>query len=118
MQTTVLRVLLILVLITMGALSVNASEDKGAEQLKLDGGSRGVVPFPHHRHQAVLGDCNVCHTLFPKESGGIARLKQEGKLVKKQVMNKHCIKCHKAQKKLGNPSGPKTCSKCHVKEKP
>lgn len=115
-EEMVLRIFFVLVVIFMSPFSAVAEEDRGAAQLTLDGGSRGVVPFPHHRHQNTLGDCNACHNLFPKELGGIQRLKKEGKLVKKQVMNKHCIKCHKAQKKLGNPSGPKTCSKCHLKQ--
>ena len=98
------------------AASAVAMENRGAEKIAIDGGSRGIVPFPHHRHQNVLGDCQVCHILFPQEKGGIKRLKKEGKLIKKQVMNKHCIKCHKDQKKMGNPSGPSTCSKCHQKK--
>lgn len=109
------RIMLGMVVLMMAVVSAIAMENKGAETISLDGGSRGLVPFPHHRHQSVLGDCQVCHVLFPQEVGGITRLKKEGALVKKQVMNKHCIKCHKAQKKMGNPSGPSTCSKCHVK---
>lgn len=97
--------------------SAVALENQGAAQISLDGGSRGVVLFPHHRHQTVLNDCQACHTLFPQEQGGIIRLKKEGKLVKKQVMNKHCIKCHKAIKRTGAKSGPTTCSKCHMKKK-
>jgi hypothetical protein len=42
-------------------------------------------------------------------------MKAQGKLKPKHVMNKMCIKCHRAEKKAGNPSGPLTCSKCHVK---
>jgi len=107
----------VLVLGLLGAAGVMAIENKGAAQITLDGGSRGVVLFPHHRHQNALNDCKICHTLFPQEQGGIARLKQDGKLVKKQVMNKHCIKCHKAKKKDGIKTGPTTCSKCHIKAK-
>ena len=106
-----------LVLALTGVLGAVVVENRGAEQISVDGGSRGVVPFPHHRHQNVLADCNVCHTLFPQEQGGIARLKEEGVLVKKQVMNKHCIKCHRDKKKAGDATGPTTCAKCHVKDK-
>lgn len=113
MLKQILYGVLVMMILAVGAV---AMENKGAEQITMEGGSRGIVPFPHHRHQNVLGDCQVCHTLFPQEKGGIERLKKEGKLVKKQVMNKHCIKCHKAQKRMGNPSGPSTCSKCHVKK--
>lgn len=107
----------ILILMLASAWTVFAVQNGGAEQISLEGGSRGVVPFPHHRHQNTLQDCNVCHNLFPQEKGGIERLKSEGKLVKKQVMNKHCIKCHKNLKRQGSPTGPTTCAKCHVKEK-
>ena len=41
--------------------------------------------------------------------------KTKKKLEKKHVMNKLCIKCHKAEKKAGKPYGPTTCSKCHIR---
>ena len=91
------------------------SADNGAEEMLLEGGSRGNVPFPHRTHQEVLGDCNKCHDLFPQETGAITRLKKAGDLKKKQVMNKSCVKCHKSMKKGGGKSGPTTCSKCHVR---
>ena len=84
--------------------------------MTLEGGSRGRVPFPHLRHQTGLRDCQVCHALFPQERLSIERLKSEGQLVKKQVMNTLCIKCHRAEASAGNPSGPKTCAQCHVRE--
>lgn len=93
-----------------------AQGDKGAPKINLDGGSRGMVPFPHNQHQTTLKDCQVCHTLFPQEQGGIKRLKKEGKLIQKQVMNKHCIKCHKSTKRRGDKSGPTKCGECHVKK--
>ncbi len=92
-----------------------AVENKGAEQIILDGGKRGAVHFHHHLHQNMLGDCKICHSLFPQEPGVIARLKQEEKLVPKQIMNKLCVKCHKAKKQAGQPAGPVTCTKCHHK---
>jgi hypothetical protein len=103
------------ILVAMGACAAVALETKGAESITLDGGSRGVVSFPHYRHQSALGDCNACHSLFPQEQGVIMRLKQEGKLAGKQVMNKHCIKCHRAEKKAGKKAGPVSCSQCHNK---
>jgi hypothetical protein len=102
-------------LVVMGACAAVALENKGAETFTLDGGSRGVVPFPHYRHQNALADCNACHTLFPQEQGAIMRLKQEGKLAAKQVMNKHCIKCHRSEKRAGKSAGPLSCAKCHQK---
>ena len=91
------------------------AKNMGAKEIQLAGGSRGDVPFPHLGHQKKLGDCNVCHGLFPQAKGGIQKLIGEGKLKSKQVMNKHCIKCHKAEKRAGNPTGPTTCAKCHIK---
>ena len=105
----------ICIVIAMGTSAAMALAQMGAEHLALEGGSRGVVPFPHHLHQRTLGDCNACHTLFPQEIGAIERLKSEGKLVKKQVMNKHCIKCHRAEKRAGKKAGPLSCAKCHQK---
>ena len=107
----------VLILVLGGVLVAAAVEKRGAALINIDGGTRGKVPFPHHRHQDLLGDCNVCHTHFPQEQGGIARFKKEGRLITKQVMVKHCIKCHKANKGTGNATGPTTCAKCHVKEK-
>jgi hypothetical protein len=92
-----------------------AAENKGAGQINIDGGSRGDVPFPHHAHQDRLNDCNICHSVFPQETEALRKLKDSGDLAPKHVMNKQCIKCHKAEKKAGNKNAPTTCSKCHVK---
>jgi len=110
------RVCMALILTVSLAAAALAAVDKGAESISLDGGSRGRVPFPHHRHQGALKDCRVCHDLFPQEKDSIHKLKGEGHLVSKQVMNKLCITCHKAEEKAGKPSGPKTCAQCHVRE--
>jgi hypothetical protein len=103
MLTRLLYGTLVVMLLAGGAM---ATANKGAEQISLDGGSRGNISFPHHLHQNALNNCQVCHTLFPQEKGSIDRLKQQGKLQNKQVMNTLCIQCHKARKKMG---------KCHVK---
>lgn len=95
---------------------VYAVENKGSAQIDIFGGSRGKVPFPHHAHQSRIGDCNVCHASFPQEPDALAKYKDSGQLKKKEVMNKQCIKCHKAEKAAGNPSGPTTCSKCHTRK--
>ncbi len=103
------------ILIAVGVCGAAAVENKGTEIISLDGGSRGAVSFPHQRHQNALGDCNVCHALFPQEPGAIVRLKQEGKLAGKQVMNKNCIRCHRAEKRAGKKAGPVSCTQCHTK---
>jgi len=98
------------------ALSAVPAENKGAAEIKLAGGETGAVPFPHHRHQEKLEDCNICHSFYPQKTGVIEELKAQGKLQKKQVMNKLCIKCHKEKKQQGLAAGPTTCTKCHMKE--
>ena len=113
MKTRLLFVLLLMISITI-VVAVQA-ENKGAENISIFGGSRGDVPFPHHAHQDRLKDCNTCHASFPQEADSLKKMKEAGKLKPKQVMNKQCVKCHKDEKKAGNPTGPTTCSKCHVK---
>jgi hypothetical protein len=96
--------------------SVTATDqNKGAEDLSLYGGKIGKVPFPHHKHQAALGDCMICHDLYSQEPGIIEELKRNQTLKKKQVMNKQCTKCHREKKKAGAKTGPTTCKSCHVK---
>ena len=90
--------------------------ERGAEDMVLSGGKRGEVPFPHHRHQDALKDCQICHKLFPQEEGVIEALKAKGELKKKKVMN-NCTSCHKKMAKAGQKSGPKSCKDCHVKKK-
>ena len=91
-----------------------AVEDKGAESIAMNGGSRGSVAFPHGRHQGVFVDCMPCHEIFPKESQVIDKMKAEGKLKKKEVMNM-CKKCHKDLSKKGQKTGPVVCKDCHQK---
>lgn len=102
-----------------GAMVVSsmATQNKGAENIEINGGTRGNVPFPHRQHQARIGDCKICHSVFPQKSGSIAELKAAGTLKKKYVMNKLCTKCHKEKKNAGQKSGPTTCTKCHIKAK-
>jgi hypothetical protein len=112
------EIAVMVVLVTLGvfALAVEAQNNKGAEQIKLAGGTQGVVPFPHHRHQNALGDCLVCHNAFAQAKGSIAQAQAEGRLVKKQVMNAQCIQCHRDLKQAGKNAGPTICVKCHIKE--
>ena len=107
----VISIIAVLSIATIGI----ALENKGAEELEMPGGVRGNVPFPHHRHQNALGNCDVCHLLFPQVRGSIEKLKAEGKLKKKHVMNTLCTKCHRQRKKAGKKSGPISCTTCHHK---
>ncbi len=90
-----------------------ATEYVGADQMTLNGRSRGNVAFSHHEHQKVVGDCSVCHTLFPQQTGAIDAKKDAGDLSAKQVMNTLCIKCHREKKAAGEATGPVSCSQCH-----
>ena len=96
--------------------SAAPAENRGAAEIQLAGGETGNVPFPHHRHQEKLNDCNICHAFYPQKAGVIEALKAQGKFKKKQVMNKLCIKCHREKKMEGIQTGPTTCAKCHMKE--
>lgn len=119
-----MKVRLVLISISMVALIAGSStavslavENQGAEKIELDGGKRGNIPFPHRQHQKNLGDCQICHSVFPQEPGAIEKLKTQGTLKKKYVMNKLCTKCHREKKREGKPSGPTSCAKCHIREK-
>ena len=90
------------------------AENRGAEKIVLQGGKLGAVPFSHNMHQSSLGDCNVCHTLFPRVSGTIEKLKIEGKLKKREVMTQ-CEVCHKQRATAGQNTGPIKCAECHKK---
>ena len=119
MKLKLFLILVSIAVILSGVMAVSsmATQNKGAENIEIDGGKRGKIPFPHRQHQAQLGDCQICHTVFPQKAGSIKELKAEGKLKKKYVMNKLCTKCHKEKKRAGQKSGPTSCAKCHIKEK-
>jgi hypothetical protein len=113
--------LAMILLVLAGALSVLVipvcaqTQNKGAAEIVIEGGTLGNVHFPHQRHQAKLVDCAICHSLYPEKAGAIEQLKAEGKLTKKQIMNEQCTKCHKERKQAGEKAGPTTCTQCHVK---
>ena len=92
------------------------TQNTGAAEIVLDGGTSGNVTFPHQRHQAKLVDCTICHSAYPQKAGAIEALKAQGKLAKKQIMNEQCTKCHKEKKQAGEKAGPTTCTTCHVKQ--
>lgn len=78
----------------------------------LSGGTFGDVPFAHEAHQSALDSCDGCHDLFPKTSGAVERLKSEGRLYSRQVMNQ-CTSCHLMRERNGLKTGPTSCSGCH-----
>jgi hypothetical protein len=91
------------------------TQNTGAAEIVLEGGTSGNVRFPHRQHQEKLVDCATCHAAFPQKAGAIEELKAQGKLAKKQIMNEQCTKCHKEKKQAGEKAGPTTCTTCHVK---
>ena len=95
--------------------AIAAAANQGPETIDIFGGQSGKVHFTHARHQNRIGDCNVCHGVFPQETDAIKRMKESGALKPKKVMNLQCIKCHKAEKQAGKPHGPVTCTTCHQK---
>ncbi len=108
-----MNIKLSVMLISIAAIVIGSSvafsgndQNKGAKSIEIDGGTRGKVPFPHHRHQENLADCTICHSIFPQKPGSIEELKAQGKLKKKYVMNKLCTKCHKEIKKAGRQDRP------------
>jgi c(7)-type cytochrome triheme protein len=108
-----------LVLMFIGSLSlilISAAppENKGAPEISIDAASKGHVGFPHRRHQESLGDCKLCHTLFPQEANSIRKNITAGTLKKKEVMG-HCRDCHSKKVAAGEKAGPTSCAKCHPK---
>ncbi len=99
---------------TVFSAGVMATEvtQKGPEKITLDGGQKGMVDFPHRQHQTTLGNCKICHDIFPQKLGVIKDLKDQGQLEKKRVMN-HCRDCHRSRVKQGKKAGPTSCRKCH-----
>lgn len=93
----------------------NTVETKGATKIKIDGGRRGLVSFPHRRHQQRLQDCQICHATFEQVADSIKTAKAQNRLAPKQVMKKLCISCHRSQKAKELDAGPTTCSKCHTR---
>jgi len=111
-----MKKLLLLIMGLFLIISMAYAINKGQEKITLDGGKRGVVPFPHRLHQKALADdCNICHKVFPQKSGSIKQMKADKKLKSKEIMNKHCISCHKKLRRKNKPHGPTSCSKCHDK---
>ena len=88
----------------------------GQKRILIPSANQGEVKFPHQQHQEALKDCMLCHDLYPQQPGAIQDLMQKGTLGPKQVMNKQCVKCHKARKEAGEKTGPVACKDCHAKK--
>jgi len=92
-----------------------AGQTQGRKEISLYGGKSGPILFPHHLHQAVVKDCQICHVDFAQKEGALEAAKKSGALKQKQVMNDTCLKCHRDLKKAGEKSGPTNCKHCHKK---
>jgi hypothetical protein len=112
-RNSILGILVAILIVGLAAMVTAA--DKGPANIDIYGGSSGNVPFPHLQHQDRIQDCNVCHAVFGQETDAIKKMKTQGVIKPKKVMNLQCIKCHKDEKRAGRPSGPLTCKTCHVK---
>jgi hypothetical protein len=95
-----------------GAAGGEGADQYGLEHMILSGGSQGDVPFPHALHQMVTGDCQVCHALFEKHNGSIAKAQEAGDLGKREVM-RQCTTCHREARQAQKPHGPVSCNNCH-----
>jgi len=86
----------------------------GPATITLDAsGHMGKVQFPHRVHQKTLGNCQICHKLFPKKADAIQSAIKAGTLHKMQVMNDLCKACHQKRKSEGKAAGPTDCRGCH-----
>lgn len=108
-------VMIALIIFLGYAIGASVDQNMGAEQIILEGGQAGKIPFPHRLHQETIGNCEQCHDMFAQQLGSIEQLKAEGKLKKKQVMNQNCTRCHREKNNEGVKSGPTSCTGCHHK---
>ena len=115
MNRNIFAIAITTALIAILPMAAANAADQGPDKIDIFGGKQGKVPFPHAQHQDRLKDCQICHSVFPQETDAIKKLKAQGTLEKKKVMNLQCLKCHKQEKKAGKPHGPVTCRNCHVK---
>ena len=115
MKLNIFVIAIVTAFISILPMAAANAANQGPEQIDIFGGERGNVPFPHAQHQDRIKDCSICHSVFPQETDAIKKLKAQGTLKQKKVMNLQCIKCHKQEKRAGKPHGPVTCSTCHVK---
>jgi c(7)-type cytochrome triheme protein len=104
---------ILLLLLAAICTAAYAETNKGAALINLYSGKKKSIQFPHATHQTSIGDCSVCHTLFPMTKDTIRERIEQGTMEKKTVMNK-CRDCHKAMEAENKKTGPTSCSKCHT----
>jgi hypothetical protein len=109
------RIVLFCLILFVISTTIVFAQNKGKNEILIDGGKQGSITFPHQLHQDNGNDCMVCHASFPQKEGALKASQKAGVLKKKQVMNKTCLKCHRDSKKAGKTYGPVRCSGCHIK---
>ena len=92
--------------------ALGVEQYKGVDNMLLEAGRFGAVPFEHKKHHVAVKDCASCHDLFPKARGSISRLKSGGRLHRRQVMDQ-CTSCHFDRAQKGKKTGPTSCGGCH-----
>ena len=102
-------------LVMMVGVTAVFAQDKGQAHPTIDynGKSKKVANFPHHEHQANLGDCKICHHKSDGTTHKACKTchgaKADGAKPKmKDAAHKRCKGCHKKGKK-----GPTKCKGCH-----
>lgn len=89
------------------------AENQGAEIIILKSEDFDSVHLSHILHEIKLGDCQVCHKLYAKETDAIEKSVRTGILKRKQVMDQ-CEGCHSETAIAGKRSGPTSCKGCHM----
>jgi hypothetical protein len=100
-----------------------ATASFGADVITLKA-SNGNVTFNHKKHlEAASNNCLKCHHTWKKGeiSGKLCnechKDKAEGKaLSAKDAFHKDCQGCHKELTEAKKPTGPTSCTQCHVKK--
>lgn len=104
-----MRLLVVLILLSL-SVSQHSLAAEGPKEIEFP--SRwGIVTFQHHRHQARVPDCLVCHHQGA-EMGACSSC--HGVLpttpLSKDVLHKQCKDCHREKR------GPTECAGCHNPE--
>lgn len=72
-------------------------QNEGSETIEIESGWQKARGIPSLEASKRTGKCEVCHKLYPEESGSITKYKGSGKLQPKEAMN-HCRDCHREEK--------------------
>lgn len=113
-KRTIAIISVVAMLIMAFSVSGAFASDKGPASVNLDfnGKSKHVNNFPHHDHQAKVGDCKTCHHKSDGTTHKACKTCHHDKKgdapAMKDAMHERCKGCHKKGKK-----GPTKCNDCH-----